>query len=80
MAARRVVIGCVVAPIVVLLPKAQPPGALPVDSAVGIGVLHICVEQAGLSDLVAGLTVSKTAKGAVCLCQCTGTEYGHCKQ
>ncbi|MNE38057.1 hypothetical protein D3C80_1319410 [compost metagenome] len=80
MFAGSVVVSRIVTPFIVLLPQAQPPGAFLVDDAIGIGVLHICIKQAGFLDLVAGLTISKAAKGAFRrLSDGAGTKYGHRK-
>lgn len=62
---RDVVVGHVVAALVVDPPQAHAPGVVLADDAVGIEVVGVALQQAGLADLVAGLAIGQAGEVVV---------------
>ncbi|MNC64102.1 hypothetical protein D3C75_1142760 [compost metagenome] len=72
-----VVVGEVVAALIVHLADAHAPGSVLADNAVGVQVIGVAAQQAGLFDLVAGLAIGDTGEGCVGGLGCsTGAEKG----
>ncbi len=65
MVARDVVIGHVVAALVVDLAQTHTPGIVLADDTVGVEVVGVALQQAGLADFVAGLAVGEAGEVVV---------------